>query len=320
MTTEAVTASPEAVEPKPLENLSPTQYSEWRKTGQIPDEEPTPKKEAAAKESPAAPAKKAAEKTPAGESIHRLGYQELRNRVRELESENERLKIPREEVRTREPEPEKKEAAAETVRPKPQATDKDKDGKPKYQTYEDFVEDLSDWKAEQRLAAYEKSQAEKAAKDAVQREQQKVTQTWTEQVESARSKHADFDKVALDPEMTIPQGSAVEQWVLNSEIGTELLYYLGQHRDELAAVHKMHPVAAARFLTALEAELSGDEPEPEKKPPATETKTTKAPPPTREVGGRGTAAVDEINKAVADDDVRAYINSKNRQDIARKKR
>lgn len=319
MTTEAVTASPEVVEPKPLENLSPTQYSEWRKTGQIPDEEPAPKKEAAAKEPPPAPAKKAAEKTPAGESIHRLGYQELRSRVRELESENERLKTPREEVRTREPEPEKKEAATETVRPKPLATDKDKDGKPKYQTYEDFVEDLSDWKAEQRLATYEKSQAEKATKDAAQREQQKVSTAWSEQVDKARKNHTDFDTVALDPALVIPPGSAVEQWCLDSEIGPEILYHFGQHRDELAAVHKMPPVQAARYLTALEAELSGEE-EPEKKPPEIETRRTKAPPPAAQVGGRGTAAVDEINKAVADDDVRAYINSKNRQDIARKKR
>lgn len=98
-----------------------------------------------------------------------------------------------------------------------------------------------------------------------------------------------------------------------------MLYYFHTHRSEIDRIGAMKQLAAARELTRLEEKLSG---ELSKAPPAEkqEAKTTKVPPPTREVGGRGTVAVDEVTKAVADDDTRGYIDSMNRREIARKKR
>lgn len=316
--------TPEPAKPRELTSLSEAQYAEWRKTGEIPAEESAtltekPKPAAAEKRTAAEP-KNGVEPPP----VTKLGYGDLRKKVREQEAELSRLRARTTETEPPEPaarptsttEPEK-EAAAK-VRPKPQPTDKDKDGKPKYATYEDYVEDLTDWKTEERFKFHTEEQTKRAQQEAVEREQRKISETWRTQVESARKNHADFDTVALDKDLPIPHGSAVEQWVLDSDIGTELLYYMGSHRDELEAVNAMHPVKAARYLTALEAELSGEDEPPA--PPKPETRTTKAPPPTREVGGRGTAAVDELTKAVADDDTRAYINAANRRDIAKKKR
>ena len=100
----------------------------------------------------------------------------------------------------------------------------------------------------------EKKMGEDDAKRTVEAQQKQVTMRWQEQVDAARAKHADFMEVALDPKLPIPQGSAVEQWVLDSDIGTEILYHLAKHPDELKAIHAMTPVKAARALWTI---LSG---------------------------------------------------------------
>lgn len=323
----------EVAEPRTLESLSETQYLEWRKTGNLPTEAAEKKEsagESTEKKADAAPKETATEKKGTVEkqeqSVHRYSYRELRQRVRELEGQLSERTVSRTKPPVEADEPitttlPKKDAAAD--RPRPKADDVDDKGKAKYATIEDFFEDLADWKADQKIKIYTDEQQKQAKENAEKAAQRQVSERWSAQVESARKNHADFDKVALDKDMVVPAGSAVEQWVLDSDIGTEILYYLGQHRDELAAIHRMSPIAAARHLTALEAELSGeDEPEDnEEDLPAakTETKTSKAPPPSREVGGRGTAVVDEVTKAVADDDTGAYIRAMNRRQLAKKK-
>ena len=337
MATETTTESVALpVEPRPLESLSPKQYDEWRLTGNIPNEEPAAKEQQETPPAATETEREAPKQASAGReattqepsSLHKLGYRELRQQVRELKAENQRLKTaprttdtqlePVAEVTTTTTRPEQEAAGKE--RPKPTPHDLDPKGQPKFKTYEDYLEDLTDWKTEVRFAAYQKEQAEKAAKEATERQQKAITNRWTEQINAAKGKHADFDTVALNPNLAIPPGSAVEQWILDSDIGTEMLYYFGQHPDELAQIHRMRPVEAARHLTAIEAELS-EPPTPKEKTPAIEVRnTTKAPPPAREVGGRGSAAVDEVSKAVADDDFTAFKNAANRQDIAKHKR
>ncbi len=308
MADESTTQTVEVPGPRPLESLSPTQYEKWRTTGEIPEEGPGEKKE----DAPAQPAPKREAKKES--SPGKLGYADLRRRVRELEAENEQLRAPAAPPETRE-EP----AAAKpqtTERAKPQPADRDKDGKAKYASYEEYLEDLADWKAEQRLKVYESEQAEKQRAAGVARENRRIEQFWNERVDKARARYQDFD-AALDPKngpaADIAPGSVVDQWILQSPQGADLLYFFSQNRADLRRLARLHPVDAARELAAIEAAME-DERHAQKT-----ARTTKAPPPSREIGGRGTAAVDDVTKAVADDDVGGYIAAMNRREIARKK-
>ena len=47
--------------------------------------------------------------------------------------------------------------SAQMVPPKPQPSDKNADGAPRYQTYEDYIEALVDWKIERRLEQLKES-------------------------------------------------------------------------------------------------------------------------------------------------------------------
>ena len=140
-----------------------------------------------------------------------------------------------------------------------------------FETHAEWVEALTDWKLEQKLA-------ERDQKAQVQ----KVTQSWEEKKEAARKEIEDFDEVLADMETPAPVVVAV---MAESEHSAKLAYYLGQHPDELRKINQMSPPAAALAVARIEAGfMKVDHPPP--KP------TTKAPAPLRPTHG-GVAAPQE---------------------------
>jgi hypothetical protein len=104
----------------------------------------------------------------------------------------------------------------------------------------------------------------------------------------------------------------------------EIAYHFGTHRDELDKFNAMTPFQQARELTRLEDKLSqAATPAPEAKasdvkviaPP----KVTKAPPPAKEVGGRGASSGDDEKSAVDGGDFRAYKRVVDKKEIAARK-
>jgi hypothetical protein len=85
--------------------------------------------------------------------------------------------------------------------------------------------------------------------------QAETPQLVRQRVNEARSKYADFDQVALNPNLPILKGSVVERWIMESELGMDVAYYLGQHTDELGKLNAMTPIDATRELTRLEDRL-----------------------------------------------------------------
>lgn len=320
MTNETATFANAAEE---VEKMTTDERQEWLKSGDLPSDKPAgtlAEKPPEKKETPAEEPEQSRFEKPAPKEKKptQMGYGELRARVADLEAqlasrtarEPEALPVPKVEAK-----PPDKERA------KPTPSDNDDKGQAKYATYEDYLEDLADWKVEQRIVKLEKETIEKDAKAAVERDQRAISDKWKEQVDSARSKHADFMEVALDPKLPIPQGSAVEQWVLDSDIGTEILYHLAKHPDELKAIHAMPPVKAARALTILEAELSDSPaPPPEPAPASAAKRVTSAPPPAHEVGNRQRAPdYDPVAEALAEGNFEAYRRAENAKEIKSRK-
>ena len=303
-----------------VETLEGDERTEWLKTGELPGDKPPAEKVEEAKpvavEEEPKFAQPKVDKPP--RKANQMGYAELR-------AENARLKA---EIEAKKPEPKVEAAPAPAVakpaeRAKPSLADKNEKGESKYTTYEDYMEDLADWKAEQKLAAFETKQAEKAKTDAEkvknESQQQEISKIWGSQVDAVRAKHADYDKVALATDLPIPPGSAVEQWILQlsregSPVGAEMLYHLGNNREELKSLNAMHPVEAARHLAALEAELTGEEPPPEKAPEPKKQEPKRvsgAPPPVPEIGNNQAAGYDPALSALKDGDFEAYRKAQN---------
>lgn len=273
----------------------------------------------------------------------------LLGQVKDREREIARLKSEsakrEEKVETKEP----KVEAGGMVRPKPTTDDKKLDGTAKYSTYEEFVEDLSDWKSEQRVKAalderfakeYESREKERKDKETSERDSKiaeankVIAELWSARVGEARKRYGadEFDSVALDEKLPIKEGTVVDSFILDSEYGTDVLYYLATNPEELDRINTLTPIAQARELTKIELKFT-KEPEPaptkkddaaapEKEAPAAPAprQTRPLPPPMREVGGRGTQVSDPVTSAGIAKDFTAYKQAANLRDLQSRKR
>ena len=152
-----------------------------------------------------------------------------------------------------------------------------------FETHEDYVEALTDWKLEQKLSDRDMKQREKEVKT----EQQRRVETHVERVKTFMAEHKDFNDL-MDNVDDIPMSLVVQDIILESERSAELMYELAKHRDEYAAICKMPAIQAAREMGKFEAKYLSASTEKET---TKQIKSTKAPQPITPVGSRSTNAL-----------------------------
>ena len=191
------------------------------------------------------------------------------------------------------------------TRPKPTADDKKQDGSPKFDSYEDFVEELADWKAEQRLATAKREQEQQEAQTALQK-----------QVDEARTRYDDVDEVIFPAaqainEARIPQ--AVKEVFSQSDLFVDLCYVVGSDPDELKkfiSLAQTNPRAAIgkvfEYERGIREELSNDGDDKGKKAPE---KKTNAPKPPSPVGGASSRAFDVSDESLSPEEWMRKRNS-----------
>lgn len=343
-----------AVEIEVPQNPNSPEYAEWRQTGKLPDTPKAPAASAAA--TPPVKAKSdaaTAENEPDPESGQhqepekrtpggKVPYSRFAAIVAEKNQLAERLAAL-----------ENGGTAPKTADTKPADT-KPTDAKapeaPKkpvlkdYQTYEEYeaakdewLEQMADFRADQKLQAHIREQQEAQERAEAEKTKREFQESWSKRVADAAKRHPDFKDVVAVAAGLIPQGSLLDQWILHSESGAELVYHLGKNPpevDRLSAIR--NPVLLARELARMEAKFeSGVEtpaaepaaqPQPRAadgtfapKTPTPEKRVTDAPPPPTEVGGHGTAPPDEVDSAVQNNDFRRYMEAANRRDLASRK-
>lgn len=153
-------------------------------------------------------------------------------KLAEVEAENRMLKQQMEQARPRQEEPSGKPVPSQ------------------FQDYESYIEAVAEWKADQKLATI---RAESEAQQR-QREAQERASKVQQKLSGAASKYEDFEEVALDPSVPITQHMA--EAIADSDMGGDVAYYLGTHRDEAHRIASLSPVQQVRELTKLETKLS----------------------------------------------------------------
>lgn len=334
----AMVEAPQSVE---LPASGTSEYAQWRATGELP-EKPQPKKAAPAAADERTSDSSAPEAEPQQEKPKPRRKPDAEARIKALTDEIKALRGQMERGR-----PTQTQAESSPARPqqqpgprnKPTPEDKTPDGRPKYSSYEDYVEDLADWKAEQRFAAHQREQQAQA-----QRQQLKS------QLEEARERYPNYDAVAapligelLKPE--IPQ--EVFRLINDSPVLADLIYVIGgsdESRTNFLNAARSNPTKAQRVAIMIEQDIQaklakgsdagternergrfaavpkGDgEPIPAKRGP----EDTPAPP--IEIGHRGGGTMDEAERALKaiergdENAVRAWLRAENAKDLRRRR-
>jgi len=310
------------------------EYANWRVSGELP-EKPAETQAKPVTEESAPPVEEGESATPKQQE---KVLSPAEKRIKELVAENKRLKAEREikpEPKS-EPKSESKPQLVPQTRPKPTPEDKNADGTPKYKVYEDYVEELADWKAEQRMAVAERDRAVREQQTALKNE-----------VEKARGRYDNLDEVML-PALKSITDAQVSPVIMNmlddSEVLPDLLYTLGSDSNDLAEFLKMaksNPGKAIRYLAVTEnliqeelAKTSTFREMPAKGVDGKFVKTDPAPAKRGaestpdlplEVGNRGTGTMDESGRALSEiasgnpNAVRNWLKAENQKDLRRRR-
>lgn len=214
---------------------------------------PEPEPEAPEPEPEAPGPEVVAEEHEGEERVKKPGSQKQKERAQRAEAENQRLRAEVEEIKAR---------MAPPAQPQYQAEPDPND--PKYETLEHYYRDLADYRAEMKIQGLKlEMQAQQAQEMA-----RKADAEWRARCAKAAETKPDWDEAIeefnwhgreisrVNPAVVQAAGSAIAE----SEIGPELVHYLGTHPDELQAFGSMSPMAAVRMIGRLEAQLSGNKP------------------------------------------------------------
>ena len=229
-----------------LDSLTDEQDKHWRLTGELP------------KAKPAAPPPAKRTDAPPSEEGEARGRQEagkgkgVKARSSELDAEIQELeaKLARRNDLKRQADsgtgatttapPAAETKPAELKQPvRPKSTDFN--GPDAWEQYEDaklkYAEDLADYKADVKLQAFKTEQAAETAKAKQEADAKPVADRWNQQVDKAAKKYGvdkwDEAAKAVFPLLTQDRRMAVAaDFVLDSEVGAEISYYLGTHLDE----------------------------------------------------------------------------------------
>lgn len=323
-------------------------YQDWRMTGKLPEAAPAEKPAEDQKPEEPAPSK---ETTPAEpgekpqEQPHRKG-KDAEARLKSILDDLREAGLSPAQLKTFKQDYQRAQAAEPPAAPpaKPEQTAKpqgsEAPAKPKmadfetYEAYEEardaWVEQMAEFKAEQRLQKFTQEQQAAAERQAMKARVDEAKARYGDEAEQTIAQTAG----ALWNDQAIPE--MVKSFLGDSPALLDVLYALGSQPDELAAfveLARTNPGAAVRKAVALEGQAPQGEkaakPAPARdetgkflpaaKPPAEKKTPDAPPPPARELSTRGSTPPDEIESAVASGDFRTYMAAKNRRDIEQRR-
>lgn len=116
-----------------------------------------------------------------------------------------------------------------------------------FETYEAYADALAERKAEELLAKRE------AAK-----QQQSLLEQYHDREEAVRDKYDDFDQVAYNPNLPVTEYMAKS--IQASDVGPEVLYWLGSNPKEASRIARLDPILQAKEIGKIEASMASNPP------------------------------------------------------------
>lgn len=156
-----------------------------------------------------------------------------------------------------------------------QKPQKEATGKPEISQFEDhdqYLEALADWKVKAHLEEEGRRRAELER----QRQAEQQNTAFRERLAKAADKYDDFHSVVT---ADVQVSSAVGEAIKDSDVGPDLMYFLGKNPDEARRISALNPVAAVREIGRIEARIE-EASKPKPKP------FSKAPEPVKPLGGK----------------------------------
>jgi len=126
-----------------------------------------------------------------------------------------------------------------------------------FDSAQQYAEALAEQKARELLAKREAA-AQQAA----------ILESYKDREEEARDRYEDFEQVAYNP--NLPVTDVMAQAIQASDIGPEVIYYLGSNPKEAGRISKLPPVLQAKEIGKIEVNLTTN-------PPVKKTSTAPAP-------------------------------------------
>jgi hypothetical protein len=117
-------------------------------------------------------------------------------------------------------------------------------------------------------AMAERKAQELLAKREAEAEQAAMLEAYQDREEDARNKYDDFEQVAYNPKLPVTETMA--QTIQASEIGPDVIYWLGSNPKEAERIARLNPLLQAREIGRIEAKIASN-------PPAKKTSTAPAP-------------------------------------------
>ena len=202
-----------------------------------PELEPTAAPEPVETETPETPAEQEASKTFTQEELDAIVGKRLAREQRKWEREQA-------------------QRAAETEARQPAQSSYDL-SPDQFDTYEDYADALAERKAEELLAKRETA-----------KQTQALQEQYYEREETARDKYDDFDQVAYNP--NLPVTDVMAQSIQASDVGADVLYWLGTNPKEANRISRLGPILQAKEIGKIEASLTSA-------PPVRKSSTAPAP-------------------------------------------
>ena len=120
-----------------------------------------------------------------------------------------------------------------------------------------YAEALANQRAQELLAQREAAQQQAA-----------LLESYKDREEEARDRYEDFEQVAYNP--NLPVTDVMAQAIQASDIGPEVIYYLGSNPKEASRISRLSPVLQAKEIGKIEVNLTSN-------PPVKKTSTAPAP-------------------------------------------
>jgi len=314
----------------------PEAYAEWRQTGKLPENGRKPSKgeDPAPSKKPSVEEKSSESAAPDSETgTSKTGKHSAEKRIDRVIAEREALRKELEELKAgkgkqdaKTPEPSSVPQPADPSKRPVRPRQEDFKTWDEYETASDkYLEDLADWKANQKLEEHTAKLRQQAATETMQ---QRLNEAKTRYGDEAEPKILETAQTVFEDKGVAP---AIKTAIGRSEVMVDALYVMGSDADGLASFVELaqkDPLEALRKWFTVEAlvkqELSKAKPEPEKQetpPRASDGRfqpvKRSAPAPPTELNGSSSPPGDERDRAANAGNVRAFFQEGNRRDMQR---